>query len=320
MTAVWPSILGLLKLVRDACNLTNEAVPTLLDITRAAAVALATPAYIAFYRYNGVETRSIPSFVAAMHKMSAGLFGVCKNCLLARVAQGDVAASVTETSASLYRYAEQSGTLLSRTGVEACAGPPALIRDALRVLVHGDDRVLLDMRPAEVIVRSPERLVKYGDAVIDMTILVNIFGACAGALVSMLHNIFRSMGDNAFQLAEPESLAMAYFGDKGFTNSTLSVICSMPDAVRLEYAHGAASLLRSDRAQELRKALTGQDQSTYSQNDGSAPKSGVRFRQYVDQKHGDEMASIICRILSIERNRNWYLCRQTTGYPRRAEP
>ncbi len=78
-----------------------------------------------------------PSVVASAFKVMAGVPGPIKQILREGPMPGLVPHEVPDTDA-LYAYIEDNGLFLSADGW-ACAGPERLVRDVLRLAVHGGD-------------------------------------------------------------------------------------------------------------------------------------------------------------------------------------
>jgi hypothetical protein len=245
----WPSVLGLLCYIRSGCISPNCTNPSLIEVARTAAICLTVPAYL---KFRESSTGVIPSFVSAFHKMSAGLFGICKNRIIDRVSRGCAFATITETPVSLYRYAEDSGAFLSRTGFEACAAPPIMIVRALRALVLGERSDPVEMQRSQELMSPLDGLLAYGDAVIALTILINLLGACCKYLVDDIHNcLMRIAGKEDSIIRERSTLSVLRFGKEGFSDPTTSGLNFLPNEIRIEYARGAAALLRHRHASTL---------------------------------------------------------------------
>jgi hypothetical protein len=240
----WNKSLGLMEYVRMGCIAESSHSPPLIELARTSAVALAVPAYLLYSEPCRLPSGSIPVFIAAAHKMNAGLFGLCKNRLLSQVALGNKYKDVTDSSAALYLYAEESGSLLSRTGVEACAGPPSLIVEALDLLVDGSCRSKRDVQAAEKLLGNRESLLNYAYAVIDITLWLNVFAICCQNVVENLHSRIERVNS----LFNSEFIDRAYsaangYRLEGFSDPTISGIFQFPEAVQVQYAIGAANLL-----------------------------------------------------------------------------
>lgn len=178
--ANWPEALAILALSRARC--TKDPQPPLLQLARAAAIVLTLPAWLRFAGTGQSPPVPTPAALSAAHKMCAGLFGLCKNHLLAQVQQGRDVFEVRASAAGLFRHAEREGALLSRTGIEACAGPPQLMAQALRILAEAPAGPVASGPLMDMLRRDPNWL-RYGDAVIDMTLWMNAFAATARSLV-----------------------------------------------------------------------------------------------------------------------------------------
>lgn len=260
ITSHWPNVLGLLSYVRSACIPEATSHPRLIELARVSAVMLTVPAYLLANERGSLSSKPIPAFVAGAHKMSAGLFGLCKNRLVSRAAMGEDHLQVTESVASLYRYAEESGALLSRTGLEACAGPPRLMLEALRVLVEGKSREETFGSDIRDTIRCMASLLKYANAVIDMTLWMNVFALCCHETMENLHS-FLEAARTGF---EPEFVTRACtmlteYRQYGFSDPTLSALLQLPLAARSQYAAGAASLLRYVGPEQV-NAMLGNDE------------------------------------------------------------
>jgi hypothetical protein len=256
IVANWPEVLGILKYVRTACMPGERGSPPLLALARVAAAALTLPVYLAYRAPNADIVAWTPTAVAATHKMTAGLFGVCKNYLLSRVAEGENYASVTASEAALFRYAEDSGALLSRTGIEACAGPPKLMTEALRMLVtgHCDTAVRLDM--AEQTVGSPARFLAYANATIDLMIWLNVFVPVSReSVVSIRSSLERWCLERSPELVARSCDAADEYSRIGIFDPTLKGLLALPTEACTEYAIGAASLGQHPLFLGLQEAL-----------------------------------------------------------------
>ncbi len=299
----WPSVLGLLEYVRTGCISESSHPSPLIELARTAAVALAVPAYLLYREPCRLPSLSIPSSVAAAHKMCAGLFGICKNRLLSQVAQGSKYEEVTESTASLYRYAEESGALLSRTGVEACAGPPHLMIEALDLLVVGNCRSKTDIRVAENLVGDRELLLKYAYAVIDLTLWLNVFAIyCQDAVANLHLRIEKLSSVYDPELVNQTHSAAKDYKLKGFSDPTLSGLFQFPEVVRSQYATGAASLLRYPDPHRIRMML---GYEAHCASDESFETFKQSFITSMQSRMPDESASFLAegvfRTLVLER-------------------
>jgi hypothetical protein len=239
----WPETLAILALARSRC--TQERLPPVSQLARTAAVVLALPAYLQFASPQNRTPPPTPVPVAAAHKMCAGLFGLCKNYLIAHVHQGSDFSEVRASSAALFRYAESEDALLSRTGIEACAGPPQLMVQALRVLAEGGAERGSAQGALEMRLREDPNWVFYGDAVIDMTLWLNAFAAVSRSLVLDLHALLADPDSGTGRvLQERNHSAARHYLIQGFFDPTLSALDSLSAPALAAYASGAASLLR----------------------------------------------------------------------------
>ena len=259
----WTKILGILEYVRMGCIAESSHSPALIELARTSAVALAVPAYLLYSDPCRLPSGSIPVFIAAAHKMSAGLFGLCKNRLLSQVALGNKYKEVTDSSATLYRYAEESGALLSRTGLEACAGPPSLIVEALELLADGSCRSKRDVQVAEKLLGNRELLLNYSNAVIDITLWLNIFAICCQNAVANLHSRIErvnSLFDSEF--IDRADSAVNVYRIEGFSDPTISGIFQFTEAVQMQYAIGSANLLYYPDPDQVSAMLRSEVQDT----------------------------------------------------------
>ncbi len=256
VTSEWPEVLGLLDYVRNGCIPQSSKPPALIDLARTAAVALAVPSFLLYSEPCRFSSGQIPAFIAATHKMSAGLFGLCKNRLLSQVSLGKHFEDVTDSAATLYKYAEDSDALLSRTGIEACAGPQTLIMEALDLLVGGDCRSNKDTSPATNVIGNRERLISYSYAVIDVTIWLNIFAICCHEAVVYLHAcIDEARNELDYALVASSRENATSFLSEGISDPTIQPILSLPASVQRQYAIGASRLFRYPDARRVSELL-----------------------------------------------------------------
>lgn len=243
VTQHWPAVLGVLHAARLASIDPPNGPARLLDIARTTATVLALPAFLLHSRRLPSSSRHVPAFVAAAHKTAAGLFGLAKNCLLSRVAEGQPHGRVVESATSLHRYAEESGILRSRTGIEACAGPPHLMREVLELLVDGTCRTQPDPRPLRALIGDLAELVGYARSVIDLTLWTGVVGVWSRAALASLREHLDLNGYAAHQ-------------QRAFCDATIEGALRLPRDVQRAYARGAALLLRDPVHQRLCTALT----------------------------------------------------------------
>jgi hypothetical protein len=148
-----------------------------------AAFVQALPAYCGF---ANPALAALPAPYSAAHKMAAGLFGLVKNRLIAIAMAGRDPTAASDTARDLHRFAETSGAFLSRTGIEACAGPPTHIAAALRLLT-GEGNVALAHHDDIPLLPDARRFVLYADCVLGLHLWLGAFIAerrVAGAIAS----------------------------------------------------------------------------------------------------------------------------------------
>lgn len=261
VTSNWPSVLGILQYVRKAyvrkAYVADSASELpLIELARIAAAVLSVPAYVLYSEPCSLPSRSVPAPFAAAHKMCAGLFGLCKNRLLSEVAAGKPYEEVTESAHSLYRFAEESAALLSRTGIEACAGPPVLMNDALSLLVAGSCRSAIDTGLAESLINSQESLIEYAAAVIDLTLWLNVFVVTfQDAVAEICSRIEKLSGSCDNELIKRAISDARDYKHDGFSDATVAGVFQFPQGVRTEYAQGATVLFSDRRHRKIQELL-----------------------------------------------------------------
>jgi hypothetical protein len=176
----------------------------LLDLARVAAFVQALPAYCGF---ANPALDALPAAYSAAHKMAAGLFGLVKNRLIAIAMAGGDSTAASDTARDLHRFAEKSGAFLSRTGIEACAGPPAHIAAALRLLT-GEEQVTSAHHDDIPLLPDARRFALYADCVLGLHLWLGAFIAerrVAGAIATdAMHEALPAV--HALLALPPESL------------------------------------------------------------------------------------------------------------------
>jgi hypothetical protein len=243
LTGVWPQPLGVLAQVRRLHGLRPGTPPPLLDLCRVGFTTLCLPAHMAYRS----APRTIPARIAATHKMTQGLFGLCKNLLIDSVARGQDYRNTVVNVGELYRFAESSGILLSRTGIEACAAPPEMIGAALRLLALGacnDGAGDADAPPAAISHEDGEQLLAYSAAVADMTIWTTV---AAIALRAVMERVIDSAADPG---------GCADYLLSGFSDPVVGLVLDLHDDIRHQYGLGAIALCSDGAtASALRRVL-----------------------------------------------------------------
>lgn len=169
----WSSVLGLVSHVRAAYLARHGASGsrslTVLELGHLAAVAMAAPSYAAWHDSGtrGAPAR-IPVFMAASHKMLAGIFGLSKNLLLVCAAQGIPYDSLTTNAEALLKFAESSAMLVGHSGREVCAGPPAMIHEALRLALTGEAAVQLKVGPTDSCLANMDGFLDYAETALSI--------------------------------------------------------------------------------------------------------------------------------------------------------
>lgn len=235
---VWPQPLGVLAEVRRLHGLQPGVPAPLLQLCRTGFTALCLPAYLSY--------RSAPSTigapVAATHKMTQGLFGLCKNLLLERVARGEDYRTAVATVGELYRFAEQSAILLSRTGIEACAAPPELIGAALRLLALGTGDAAVAALPAQLSSGEGGQLLAYGAAVADMTIWTTVAAIALRVVVERVSGAASGLPVDPCAAAFSDPALLDDYRLSGFTDPVVGPVLGLHDAIRHHYGLGAIAL------------------------------------------------------------------------------
>lgn len=244
LNSVWPQPLGVLSQVRRLHGLRPGAPAPLLQLCRAGFTALCLPAYLSYRS----APRTISSCIAASHKMTQGLFGLCKNLLLERVAQGEDYRTAVATVGELYRFAEQSGILLSRTGIEACAAPPELIGAALRLLVLGACDESVAALPAQLSSGEGAQLLAYGAAVADMTIWVTVAAIALRTVVERVSDAASGLSLDPCFAAFAEPALLADYRLSGFTDPVIGPVLDLHGAICHHYGLGAIALCSDEAA------------------------------------------------------------------------
>ncbi|MDC8758412.1 hypothetical protein [Janthinobacterium fluminis] len=250
LTSVWPQPLAILSQVRRMHGIQPGAPPPLLTLCRIGFTALCLPAYLA---YRSAPC-AIPVSIAATHKMCQGLFGLCKNLLIDRVSRGENFRETVANVGDLYRFAEHSGILLSRTGIEACAAPPAMISEALRLLVLGTLHDEEEHASAGAWHGDGEPLLAYSAAVADMTIWTTV---SAIALRSAMERVIAARAELAGHtgVACEDAPAPAGYLLSGLNDAVIGPVLAMPDDIRHHYALGAIALCSTHAAGAGLRAL-----------------------------------------------------------------
>jgi hypothetical protein len=177
VTREWPRVVATVGRVREAYVRRRRLDRlTLFEFTRLAFAGLMLPAYLIFRTPNRAVGGRVPVFVAALHKMFAGLFSVGKNLLVCRAAAGDRYDQLPADPAELSDFAERSGMLVGITGTEVCAGPPNLIDEVLRLLATGASETEPDSGPVAALLPDPDTLLGYTEAAADVTLWVIVLG------------------------------------------------------------------------------------------------------------------------------------------------
>ena len=235
----WPQVLGTIAYVRRATLPDREADRlSLLDFARVAGNGLLLPPFLLLRAGRDPLDGCVPSFVAAAHKLLAGVFSLAKNLLVVHVATGrpfDVPAD----PAALARFAEHSGMLVGKTGHEVCAGPPGLIAEALELIAVGHSRTPPDEEAVAGVVGDPERFAHCADALRDILFWHLVVAVRSRELVS-------TFGGDAELLAD--------FTARGFGAHGLPVDDLGPRAGEA-LVQGVAALMTDLRTDELEGPL-----------------------------------------------------------------
>jgi hypothetical protein len=195
----WPEVLGVADTVRRAHERRwPSAVPGLFDLARLSAVGLQLPAFI-HHRAGPEAPTTVPAFVAASHKVLAGIFGLSKNLLLDEVAGGTPYDQVPADPVQLAAIADGRGMLVGRSGSEVCAGSPAMIDELLHLLVTGaPTRSSVAPTPIRSLVPDTDRYLDYAGATIDLTLWLLCLSLRSRELVRSLGTtIDRASGSGA---------------------------------------------------------------------------------------------------------------------------
>jgi hypothetical protein len=185
----WDLVLGLIGLlgrtIRKSGGNADTRSMALLDVARAAHTGLQLPGYLMFRSDAPMEDSGVPVFVAAAHKVLAGVFGLAKNALIWRVANGDPYEAVIADPTWLANFAESSGLLVGRSGTEVCAGSPDMLADVLEAIVAG--LALTDAQERLIgLGVDVDALLGYADAVADAVLWSIAFAVRARSLVREL--------------------------------------------------------------------------------------------------------------------------------------
>lgn len=255
LASVWPQPLGVLDAVRRLHGVAPNTAPPLIELCRIAFTALCLPAYLTYQS----TPRPVPVHVAATHKMTQGLFGLCKNLLIERVSQGEDYRNVTAGVGDLYRFAEQRDALLSRTGIEACAAPPAMIGEALNTLVvgrsHEGDASPPWPMPAAA---TDTHLLEYSAAVANMIIWTTVTAITLHSAMEHLQAALTADPEEGGSSLKNSRNPIAHYNVSGFNDVVVAPILNMPEDIRNQYALGASALCTDEKSGSQMRELVRQ--------------------------------------------------------------
>jgi hypothetical protein len=235
LARAWPQPLGILHASRQLHGVPLGETPALIDLCQICLTVLCLPAYLTYRAHP----HPVAPHVAAAHKMCQGLFGLCKNLLLEKVGKGEDFREATADLSQLYHFAEQSGALLSRTGIEACAAPPSFIGQALRMLTEGrypNDTEPLPPLPATEAEQTSLRA--YSLAVTHMHVWVTVVAISLRASMDHVTQCATARSDRLDWLLTN----LSDYPQTGFNDPTVSAVLDMPPEIRHQYARGAIAV------------------------------------------------------------------------------
>jgi hypothetical protein len=288
-TRNWARVLGTIEYMRAAYLERRPCTDlTLLDFARLAAAGLLLPAYILFREPNAIADGRVPVFIAATHKMLAGVFSASKNMLLCQVAMGKAYDQVLADPTALFNFSEISGMLVGKTGIEVCAGAPNMIEEVLNLLAYGKWKNEPDHNLIRELLPDTDSFFSYADAMGDMMFWVLAFALRERELVETLSAQLESE-----RLCAPPSSRNGWFAHElaklsdfkivGFGAQVLPFQALEPEAAEA-IVHGVIPLFRDLREDEKKGALFERETG----DDGSA-----------------EAARLLAWLLEAERCREW---------------
>jgi hypothetical protein len=152
MTSHWPIILGGLREVHREFREGRATEPlTISDLYQMIGTGVLLPAYVTLRADDRRRDGEIPVWLGGIYKVLIGIYGSVGELMVGALLTGRNSDPIPPAEA-LLDYVESAKSLIGKR--EVCAGPPALIVRALRVILSGDADESVDTDPFHQIVKK----------------------------------------------------------------------------------------------------------------------------------------------------------------------
>lgn len=173
MTSNWPAILGgLLQVHREYRGLIATGPLTIFDFYRIIGMGVLLPAYVALRARDPLRDGELPVWLGGVYKVLIGIHAPVGQLMIRKLLAGG-ASEPLPSAESLLEYVESTQALIGNR--EVCAGPPALILRALRVILSGESDEPVASAPFHETLGGARGLAEFSREATDLLLLHFIF-------------------------------------------------------------------------------------------------------------------------------------------------
>jgi hypothetical protein len=296
MVKNWPEVIGALNFIRNLYLPDEDGSEiSLLSFWKIARTASLVPSYLIYRGKQPFANREIPAFVAALYKASLGLFDTAQAMALRGTLTGEYNKDSMVNVEAIFDFAENQEVLIGAK--EVCAGPPNLIREAIRAITDGgiNPSKLKDLIPEQ------EDFLRYANCSHKVYLLNFIFPFHSFFSLIDLFQIARNEGPLANATSLPAELSRRLVKLENSYPDACLFLHSMGKSFQAHYLNSLCDVLTSiDEQPQMVAAVRGSVECGSEENERVASLLLESADSGATDKPCDSALRLLARSLAID--------------------